>query len=148
MKKIILTSASVLAAMSVNSASAEGTWDGIYGGLSVGYQDAQLKGSDPNLDYYGIIGTPDPQSATGGIFGGYNYQLPNCPMVAGVEASVDFGGNTAKTDPNFRFIAAKSSVESEAAFKFKLGYDIQSKFLPYVLAGPVVANTNYSASRA
>jgi opacity protein-like surface antigen len=149
MKKFILvTSASILSTLSVNSALAADSWTGLYGGLSVGYQDGQLKGANGGtLDYYGIT-NPDPITPTGGAFAGYNYQVPQSSFVAGIEASFDMGiEKQTKAGANFPASNPRAavSVPYEAALKARFGY-ATDKFLPYVLAGVVGASTRFTVT--
>ncbi len=146
MKKTILAaSASIMSMLSVNNASAADQWGGLYGGLSVGYQDGQLKGANGGtLDYYGVR-NPDPGTPTGGVFAGYNYQFPQSPVVAGLEASFDIGGEEQSKEGS-NFLAsnpeAKVSVPYETALKARFGY-AADKFLPYVQAGIVGAEARF-----
>jgi opacity protein-like surface antigen len=151
MKKITLTSAAIMSALSLNSASAvaaDSNWNGAYGGLSVGYQDGQLKGADGGtLNYYGI-NNPDPGSPTGGVFAGYNYQIPQSNFVTGIEASFNIGGEEqSKAGSNFPASnpEAKVSVPYDTALKAKLGY-AADQFLPYIQAGVVGAETRFNVT--
>lgn len=148
MKKITLTSLSIASAMSAGSAmAADFSWSGFYGGLSVGYQDAQLHGTGPTPSYYGLPTNPDPASPTGGAFVGYNFPVSNTKFVAGVEASLDIGGAPEDIGPSTTGATgsyAHSRVRGALGMKVKAGYEVGGKFLPYLQAGPVAARTSYS----
>lgn len=145
-KTVIAASASLMGVFSINSAAmASDSWSGLHGGLSVGYQDGQLLGSNGgSLGYYGFI-NPDPGSPTIGAFVGYNYQVPQTPFVASLEASLNIGGEE-RTRAGAKFPAshpeAKVSVPYATAVKARFGYAID-KFLPYVQGGVVGAETRF-----
>ena len=149
MKKTILAaSASIMGVLSINSALAADPWNGLYGGLSVGYQDGQLKGANGGtLDYYGIS-NPDPGSPTGGVFAGYNYQIPQSAFVTGLEASFNIGGEQ-KSKEGSAFLAsnpeAKVRVPYTAAVKARFGYAMDN-FLPYIQAGVVGAEARFNVT--
>ncbi len=151
MKKMTLTSAAIVGALSLGGTAAmaaDHSWAGAYGGLSVGYQDGQLTGRNGGtLDYYGIS-NPDPGSPTGGAFAGYNYQIPQSPLVAGVEASFTIGGEKqSKQGSAFPFAnpEATVSVPYMAALKARLGY-AAGQFLPYAQAGVVEGEARFKVT--
>lgn len=138
-----------MSALSINAipalAADENTWTGAYGGISVGYEDADVSGSNgPTLDYYGVK-NPYLNSVSAGASVGYNYQVPECGFVPGAEVSVDFGPQTRTTALTFHHAVTSAEVPYMIAIKARLGYAI-GDFLPYIHAGPVVARTKFTVS--
>jgi opacity protein-like surface antigen len=146
MKKITLTSASIMSALSLTSSPTTATevnWQGFYGGLSVGYQDAILK--DDNhymINYYALSRTPHPEDVIGSGFAGYNYQIPRCNAVVGLEASYDFGGKNDLTNPVFATLQGNGQASQVKAVNARIGYPI-GKFLPYIQGGLASARTQF-----
>lgn len=150
MKKMTLTSAAIMSALTVAAPAAqaaEANWSGLYGGLSIGYQDAQLHGTIGGLlDYYGVSNPKTGTPAFGGALG-YNYQMPQSPVVFGVEATLDFGMGEGRTGPTtpFGHATTHTSVPYVAGLRAKIGYAV-GQALPYIQTGPVLADTRYKVT--
>ncbi|MGF6861918.1 outer membrane immunogenic protein [Rhodobacteraceae bacterium MBR-64] len=103
------------------SAQQQGTWDGAYGGIALGYGDFDTDGS--------TVGDAD--GAIGGFFLGYNRDYGD--WVAGAELSYDF------VDGDFK--GSGGQIEEIARLKIRAGRDF-GQSLVYVVGGPAWAEAS------
>jgi outer membrane immunogenic protein len=106
-----------------------GNWDGLYLGALAGYdntsfdwhEDAGGSGYDGNIN-----------SFSGGVFGGYNYEVNRFVLGVEGEASLFSGGEEFTSVPGPGNINA--DPDWELSVKGRLGYDA-GRFMPYVAVG-------------
>lgn len=126
------------AADAVSTAPAGFVWTGGYVGLQAGYawgEAPYYNEDDESTDY-------DPKGAFGGIYAGYNHQLPN-DIVLGIDGDINFSGIDSRVGYLFGSTqaddhVATSEIKYTAALRARLGYAVD-RWLPYVAGGLSVA---------
>ena len=112
------------------------SWTGGYIGLQAGYA-----WGDGNLDQIGGPGfvETDPDGFLGGVYAGYNYQMPS-NIVIGAELDVVYanvdGTGQVFTAPGVPLPGASATEELNwsGAARLRLGYAVD-RFLPYIAGG-------------
>ncbi|QXX76343.1 outer membrane protein [Methylovirgula sp. HY1] len=100
------------------------TWSGFYAGANAGVNFGRF--SENGGPYFG--------SAVGGLYGltaGYNYQ--SGPLVAGVEADLDFGSVNGSSNP-YTNVWGSGNITGDGSLRGRFGYAF-NRALIYVTAG-------------
>lgn len=141
----LLLAAGVLA-FNVGSAFAQDQvydWSGAYVGVQTGY--AEGKSLYTNTDFRGEYVDYDPDGFFGGVYAGYNFQLPN-NVVLGVDGDLNFTGIKGANDYWWlgvtRVPTASAEIKYTAALRARVGYAM-GRFLPYVAGGLSVAKYDF-----
>lgn len=111
------------------------TWTGFYVGANAGLNFGQF--TDNGTNYF--------NNAFGGLYGitaGYNYQ--SGPLVAGVEADLDFGSVNGSANP-YANIYGTGNVTGNGDLRVRFGYAFNRALL-YVTGGYTGANVKGSVS--
>jgi outer membrane immunogenic protein len=105
------------------------TWTGLYLGGLVGYGWGNADTDNGDFDADGFLG---------GVFTGYNYQLPN-NVVVGIEGDVTYHDQSGSGG------APTTSVDTDwnGTLRGRLGYAFD-RFMPYVTGGLAVGNVEAS----
>lgn len=121
-------------------------WTGGYVGLQAGYSwgDAAVSFPDNTV----IYSNPDPDGFIGGIYAGYNHQLPN-NLVLGIEADINYSDadgadflNIVGAGPNLDE-EWESEINWTAALRARVGYSLDRTLL-YVAGGVAFADVDLS----
>lgn len=119
------------------------SWTGAYVGAQLGYSwgDADLNYNDPAIPLL-RRSSHDPDGFVGGIYLGYNYQLPN-NIVLGVDADIAWSG----ADSAFRTLPdaprqTAMDVDYSAALRARLGFAVD-RWMPYVAGGLAVSRATF-----
>ena len=108
------------------------SWTGAYIGGQVGYLwgDAEITGP-----FEGAFANPDADDWLGGVYGGFNYQMPNNVVFGG---DVDFAWTGADSFEPWAVIGdgsgANFELDWEGAVRARLGY-AWDRFMPYIAGG-------------
>jgi outer membrane immunogenic protein len=125
------------------------TWTGFYSGVDIGYgwgKSTYDVTSPPN----GFHVPLDPKGVLGGIFAGYNYQLPG-GMVVGAEADLNLSGVRSSGINGITASGATISSEQygshlqwEGSARARVGYAID-RLLPFVTGGLAFGGYRHTA---
>lgn len=124
-------------------ASSGFSWTGAYVGLQAGYAWGDSSYTNDFQDYANY----DPAGFVGGLYAGYNFQLPS-NLVIGADADVlasGVHGSEAYYLNNLGFTptgVAESDLKYAAAFRARIGYAVD-RWLPYVAGGLSVTKYDY-----
>jgi outer membrane immunogenic protein len=121
------------------------SWTGVYAGIQAGYAwgsssyDVPQTGGDAPID---------PKGGFGGIYTGYNYQLPS-NFVVGGEADINGGDISASNVHAPRNPATIFGAKSDwfGSARLRAGYSFDH-FLPFITGGVAIANYKHDAQGA
>ena len=125
------------------------TWTGFYIGANGGAGFGQV---DPSLNWFsGAFTETLPSHGISGFLGGgqvgYNWQMPNAPVVLGIEGDFDWAGLNGTTSCPLGFIPMSCNTKENwiADVTGRVGF-IADKALIYVKGGVAWAQNNYTAT--
>jgi outer membrane immunogenic protein len=176
MKSFLLSTAAVFALSSaVNAADLDIApapepmpmydWSGFYIGGAAGWIGAKSKSRlgvevDGYDDFFGLSNgwgrTNKPDGGLFGVYGGYNWHMPDSGIVLGIDG--DFYGANAKDSKRYTYrdqdffgedlelsIRGKEKIKSTWAIRGRLGWAIEN-FMPYIAGGFAGASMKSSVS--
>ena len=141
-----LSLATAVLALNVGSAVAQDQaydWSGAYVGVQAGYAVGQSLYT--NTDFPTEYVNYDPDGFFGGVYAGYNFQMPN-NIVLGVDADLNVTGIEGSND--YWWVGgrpvptASAKIEYSAALRARLGYAM-GRFLPYLAGGLSAAKYDF-----
>jgi len=144
----IWTIAAVLFALGAGQASADTNakpynWTGVYVGAQAGYAIGESLYT--NTDFPGEYVEYDPDGSFGGVYAGYNYQLPS-NVVLGVEADLNLtpieGSNVYWWIGIWPYETASAEIKYTAAVRARIGYAM-GRYMPYIAAGVAIAKYDF-----
>lgn len=150
-KKLGILAATMAAVFSMGAAHAQATgqhnWSGLYGGATVGATSFKTD----TADYWCWYACDAPGNSevklSGGLTGGYNWQLSN-NFVVGIEADISTGAKSSEriTEWNGNYGSTwKSKWDSLATVRGRAGLAVD-RTLVFVTGGVAVAKAKYEAA--
>ncbi len=119
-------------------------WSGVYIGAGLGYLGGKSKNSF--TDNTGALGgaTTKPDGGMIGGYAGYNWQMPDSPLVLGIEG--DFYGVNAKDSSVLNATTnVRQNIKSTWAVKGRAGWAL-GNFMPYISGGYTGASVKSSVN--
>ncbi|MCB1475296.1 MAG: porin family protein [Rhodobiaceae bacterium] len=114
-------------------------WTGFYLGVSAGYHWTTDDFMDPIPPFVGVT---SPDGFLGGIYGGYNWQLPS-GWVFGVDTSFEFAAGNGESGPGTGAVVGYAEMNWQATLLGRVGYAFD-RLLIYGTGGLAIADFDFN----